>query len=178
LSGYRVTPLISKDLLRSQVYELGKAIGEHYTGRRLTAVMVLNGAVLFTAGLMPRFEDVPMVLEAVKARSYEDSLRGPLRVDMSMLDRAQITDRDVLIIDDILDTGQTLYRVWERLQALSPKSLRAAVLLRKLGRQQPQFAIEPDYCGFEIDTGYVVGYGLDYRGLFRNLAWIGVLQDV
>src|SRR5258707_1306281 len=93
----------------------------------------------------------------------------------SLVFLADLIGRLVLLLDDILDTGQTLSKVTEKLKALGPRSVRVAVLLRKLGRQRVPF--EPDFCGFEIPDAFVVGYGLDYNDEYRHLPYIAILPD-
>jgi hypoxanthine phosphoribosyltransferase len=170
----RRQPLLTKDQVRERVYQLGQEIRPRYPDG-LTVVSILTGSFLFTADLIRRFEDVPVQVELVKALSYRGTTPGELRVDLSLLDPEQIAGRDVLVVDDIVDTGRTLQRVLGEISSLRPRTLAAAAFLRKRGRQQVPVPL--DHAGFEIDDHFVVGYGLDYFGMYRHLSWVGVLEQ-
>ena len=136
-------------------------------------ISLINGAVMFTADLM-REIDNPVRLDCIRVSSYGSKTRSigaPQIVHSLTLD---IMKRDVLLIDDILDTGKTLKLVSELVRDLSPASLRTCVLLDKKGRRE--VAIDADFVGFEIPDKFVVGYGLDFAERYRNLPCIGVLK--
>lgn len=166
--------LIAAEQIQKRVDELGREVSAVYSNHEpLTIVGVLTGSLVFLADLIRRL-DLPLRIALIQASSYRGNATSPgeLRIQPEML--PDLKDRHVLILDDILDTGQTLAKVVEHIQSLGPKSLRVAVLLRKLGRQQVEF--EPDFCGFQIPDAFVIGYGLDYNDEYRHLPHIGVLE--
>ena len=166
--------LISAERIQQRVDELARQMMRDYHDRPLTIVGVLTGSLLFLADLMRRL-DLPLRIALIQASSYRGATTRPgeLHVQSDLL--PDLRGRHLLLLDDILDTGHTLAHLVHELKALKPASLRVAVLLRKLGRQQEP--LEPDYCGFEIPDAFVVGYGLDYNDEYRNLPYIGVLKS-
>ncbi|MGD9719854.1 MAG: hypoxanthine phosphoribosyltransferase [Pirellulales bacterium] len=155
------------------VQSLADEISSLYAGRSLTIIGVLTGSVVLLADLIRRI-DLPLRVGVIQTRSYRGGATRPgeLEIDDSML--LDIEDRDVLIIDDIFDTGHTLAGLLNTMRALSPRTIRSAVLLLKEGRQE--VAIRPDHVVFEIPDAFVVGYGLDYQDAFRNLPYLAVLE--
>ena len=157
-----------------RVAELGRTIGEAYRGKPLTILGVLNGSVIMVADLMRSIE-VPHRVGFVHASSYagKTTESGSLSVGLSLM--PDIEGRDVLLVDDIFDTGRTLVRLLNELRAYRPASIRTAVLLWKQGRSVVETT--PDYFGFQIPNAFVVGYGLDYDDDFRHLPNIAVLEQ-
>lgn len=152
---------------------MAREISECYQGRQLTIVGVLTGSIVLVADLI-RLIELPMRVGVIQARSYRGATteRGELAIhDELMLD---ISDRDVLLVDDIFDTGHTLVRVIERMHSFRPRSVRSAVLLVKEGRQEVE--AEPDFVAFRIPDEFVVGYGLDYGDMYRNLPYLAALD--
>jgi len=135
----------------------------------------MKGCVLFLADLVRAWPGA-MDLEFVTARSYKGTQPGEVRVTMPPEVAQVVPGRAVLVVDDIFDTGRTLARVAEELRAFGPAEVRTLVLLRK---RRPTAAppLQPDWVGFEIADRFVVGYGLDYRGRYRNLPYLAVLPD-
>jgi hypoxanthine phosphoribosyltransferase len=166
--------LLSKDQLHRGVAEMAEQIESAYQGRQLTIVGVLTGSVVLLADLI-RYIDQPMRVGVIQASSYRGATttRGDLIINSELM--LDITDRDVLLVDDIFDTGHTLEQVVEKLRDFSPASVKSAVLLRKEGRQEVQY--EPDFVAFEIPDEFVVGYGLDYHDMYRNLPFLGSLEQ-
>ena len=117
--------------------------------------------------------DMPLRVGVIQARSYFGTSRGALSVNLDML--PEITGHDVLLVDDIFDTGHTLQEVVQLLQDRSPCSIKSAVLVRKRGKQE--VPLSPDYIGFEIPDVFVVGYGLDYNDTYRNLPYLAALES-
>lgn len=152
---------------------LASQIKDHYQGNPITVVAIMTGSLVMLADLIRRLE-MPVCISLIQASSYRgDTMSGDLTIqDNMMLD---IAGCDVLLIDDIFDTGKTLVEVTKRLAALKPKSIRTAVFLNKLG--QSVVTAVPDYVVFEIPNEFVVGYGLDYKDLYRNLPYVGVLEE-
>jgi hypoxanthine phosphoribosyltransferase len=164
--------LIAAGRIRERVAELAGQIARDYQGRPVTIVGVLTGSLIFLADLVRQL-DLPLRIHLIQASSYRGAATSPgeLTIADSML--PDLAGRHVLLLDDILDTGQTLHRLVAHLHRLGPASVRVAVLLRKLGRQR--VPCEPDYVGFEIPDAFVVGYGLDYNDEYRHLPSIAVL---
>lgn len=164
--------LLTAEQIQRRVADLGRQIDADYSGRPFTIVGVLTGCLFFLADLV-RHLNVPVRISLLQASSYRGSATRPGELHLQADLMPDLTGRDVLLLDDILDTGHTLVAVTSELRSLGIASLRTAVLLRKLGRQEVAF--EPDYCGFAIPDAFVVGYGLDYNDEYRQLPYIAVL---
>jgi hypoxanthine phosphoribosyltransferase len=165
--------LLSADDIQRRVTEMAQQIAADYHGRDVTIVGVLTGCLMFLADLV-RHLDLPLRIGLVQASSYrgETTRPGALRIQPELL--PDLRGRHVLLLDDILDTGQTLHSLRAHLQSLDVASLRIGVLLRKMGRQQ--VSVEVDYRGFDIPDAFVVGYGLDYNDEYRHLPYIAILS--
>lgn len=165
--------LLTEAQIRARVKTIAAEIKAAYGDGEFTIISLINGAVMFTADLM-REIDNPVRLDCVRVSSYglrTKSIGTPQIIYSLTLD---IAKRDVLLIDDILDTGKTLKLVSELVRELKPSSLRTCVLLDKKARRE--VAMEADFVGFEIPDKFVVGYGLDFAERYRNLPGIGVLK--
>ena len=165
--------LLTKEQLHEGVVRIAGAITACYEGRPLTVIGVLTGSVVIVADLI-RLIDLPVRIGMIAASSYRGATttRGELTIDDGLM--IDIEGRDVLLVDDIFDTGHTLVQVLDKMRTYDPASLRSAVLLRKHGRQEVDF--EPDFVGFDIPDEFVVGYGLDYNDMYRNLPELAVLE--
>jgi hypoxanthine phosphoribosyltransferase len=165
--------LIDNKTLHSRITEMGKKLTEVYSERNLTVIAISNGATIFVADLI-REIDLPMQLDSITAYSYEGT---ESRGEVTMLSKLKldIKGRDILLVDDILDTGNTMTNIVKFLHTLNPNSVETCVLLDKPTRRVIQ--IEADYVGFEVPDVFVVGYGLDYNEYYRNLPYVGKLQD-
>jgi hypoxanthine phosphoribosyltransferase len=165
--------LLSKEELHQGVARMAHEVSKCYEGRQLTIIGVLTGSIVLLADLI-RLIDLPMRVGVIQASSYRGSTteRGELTINDELM--LEIAGRDVLLVDDIFDTGHTLVQVLERMRSLQPNSVRSAVLLVKKGRQEVQ--AEPDYVGFRIPDEFVVGYGLDYGDMYRNLPYVAALD--
>jgi hypoxanthine phosphoribosyltransferase len=164
--------LIPATRLRHRVKELAAQIERDYARRELVIVSLLNGTVLFLADLI-RFINSPLRLDFIGVSSYGSGTVSRELVFTKEL-RLDVKGRDVLLVDDILDTGRTCEAVLERLHKLKPASIRTCVLLNKPSRRLVD--LKPDYAGFEIPDLFVVGYGLDFAERYRNLPFVGVLH--
>ena len=166
--------LLSETAIAERVAELGRTITDAYRGRPLTVLGVLNGSVVLVADLV-RVIDIPHQIGFIRASSYrgETTVPGELTVSTDLM--PPITDRDVLLVDDIFDTGRTMVRLLNELKQKRPASIRTVALLWKQGRSE--VAITPDYHGFQIPDVFVVGYGLDYNDDYRHLPQIVALSD-
>jgi hypoxanthine phosphoribosyltransferase len=167
--------LVPEKEIVARVGELGRAIARDYAAANLVLVGVLQGAIPFVADLM-RAVALDLTVDFVRTSSYGSGTTssGSVRLvtDLSI----DITDRHVLIVDDIVDTGHTLAALKRTLQARGPRSVRTCVLLDKTGRRETEVSI--DYVGFTIPNVFVVGYGLDYDGLYRNLPYVATLDGI
>jgi hypoxanthine phosphoribosyltransferase len=163
--------LLTAEQIQSAVERLADEIRQREQGRPLTVIAVMTGSIVFLADLIRKL-DMPLRVGVLQARSYQGSQRGVLSVNADML--PEVAGRDVLVIDDIFDTGYTLLEVLALLDELRPRSVRTAVLVRKTGKQRVD--LRPDYVGFEIPDVYVVGYGLDYHDAYRNLPYLAALE--
>lgn len=178
MSDRYVQTLIREEQIHARVSALAGQIHGDYAGRELTVVPVLTGALPFAADFIRHVGSLSMHIEPVVVRSYRGTdPADDVQIHAESLDASRICGRHVLLLDDILDTGRTLTLLTRRLLAQRPESLRAVVLLRKRGRQQPQYAVRPDYVGFDIPDRFVVGYGMDFEGRYRNLNFIGTLRE-
>jgi hypoxanthine phosphoribosyltransferase len=165
--------LISEAALRQRVEELGRAITEAYRGKDLILVPVLKGAMVFAADLA-RAIDLPLTIDCVCLSSYGDSHTSSGRVRIEKDLDGEIAGKHVLLVEDIIDTGLTLHTLWRRLLDRQPATLSVCVLLDKPARRRVQLPLQ--YRGFEVPDAFVVGYGLDYRGQYRNLPYVAVLR--
>lgn len=166
--------LVSEEAIQARVAELGRRISGDYRGRNLTLVSVLKGSLPFMADLM-RAIDVPVRIDLMEVSSYggtSTESSGLVRIlkDLS----TSISGEEVLLVEDIIDTGLTLNYLIRYLRGKNPASLRICTLLDKPARRLVEIPV--DYTGFTIEDRFVVGYGLDYGELYRNLRFVGVLR--
>ena len=166
--------LLTEEQLREGIRRLADEIQKQYQGKPLTIVGVLIGSVVLLADLI-RVLDLPLRVEMVQARSYRGNSTkpGPLAVNLELLSTG-IQGRNVLLVDDIFDTGHTLWELIPQIDELGPSSVRSAVLLQKEGRCE--VPMKPDFVAFTIPNEFVVGYGLDYNDHYRNLPYLAVLE--
>jgi len=166
--------LLGERVILSRLDELALRITEDYRGKELTVIAILNGSFIFLADLLRRIP-LPVQVESLSIASY-DGVKSTGSVEFRQSRLADVRGRHVLLLDDILDSGLTLYAVRERLaDGTGALSIRSCVLLRKSVPRSRQ--VDADYVGFDIPDEFVVGYGLDYNERYRNLPYIGVLTD-
>jgi hypoxanthine phosphoribosyltransferase len=165
-------PLLTTRQIQERIQELAQRISRDYSGKDLLAVGILKGGFMFFSDLVRAIE-VPLTLDFIIASSYmkTDSL-GQVKVYYDI--REDMTDKHVLLIDDIVDTGITINHIRERVLAKCPRSLKICTFLDKKERREVEIPI--DYAGFEIPNEFVVGYGLDYDNKFRNLPYISIFK--
>ena len=165
--------LITEEQLAAKVAEMGAQISKDYQGRKLIILGVLKGSVVFMSDLI-RSITVPVEMDFMAVSSYGAGVKtsGVVKI-LKDLDRL-IAGYDVLVVEDILDSGMTLSYLTELLRERDPASIRIATLLDKPDRRKVD--IKPDYVGFTIPDEFVVGYGLDYAELYRNLPYVGILS--
>jgi len=169
-----VQVLLSESQIQARVKELGRQIEADYQGKPLTIVAVLTGSLILLADLIRQIQ-IPLRVALLQASSYKgaSTTAGVLLINEAFA--PDVAGRDVLLLDDILDTGHTLSALVRRMADRGALSVRTAVLLRKVGRQEVR--LEPDYCGFTIPDAFVVGYGLDFDDDYRHLPHVAVLDD-
>ena len=166
--------LISEEQLQAKVAELGAQISRDYEGKDLLLVSILKGSVVFMADLMRAITE-PCSIDFMVVSSYGGANTTSTGLVKIVKDLDQdLSGKDVLIVEDILDTGVTLSHLVPMLELRRPNSVRLCTILSKPSRRMAD--IEPDYCGFEVPDEFVVGYGLDYDEKYRNLPYVGVLK--
>ena len=164
--------LISEAQIARRVRELTAEVQRDFAGRELVIVSLLSGTVMFLADLIRHLE-LPLRLDFIGVSSYGSGTHSGELVFTKEL-KLDVRGRDVLLVDDILDTGRTLSRVIPKLRALKPRRIKVCVLLDKPSRRVEK--VRADYTGFKIPDMFVVGYGLDYAEKYRNLPFVGVLK--
>lgn len=166
--------LLSSKEIEEKVKELAGQVSEDYRGKKPLLVCVLKGAVIFLADFM-RYLEIPVEIDFMAVSSYGDSTKtsGVVRI-LKDLDLS-IDNKDIIIVEDIVDTGLTLSYLRDNLMSRNPRSVKLVALLDKPERREVD--IEPDYCGFCIPDKFVVGYGLDFNEAYRNLPDVCVLLE-
>lgn len=166
--------LITEDEINAKVRELGQTITEDFAGSRLLVVSILRGGFVFTADLV-RYIDLPVRIEFLSASMYEHSTENTGKLTVMDFTPEDLSDYDVLVVDDITDTALTMKGVLEHLAAKKPRTLKSCVLLDKPSRRRTEF--DADYVGFEIPNVFIAGYGLNYGDHYRNNRNIVVFED-
>jgi len=164
--------LITEDEIARRVRGMSRDIARDFSGRDMVVVSLLNGTVMFLSDLI-RNLSLPLRLDFIGVSSYGAGTESGELIFTKEL-HLDVRGRDVLLVDDILDTGKTLYRVSSKLRGLKPRRIRTCVLLNKAARRVEP--VKADYVGFEIPDLFVVGYGLDFAERYRNLPFVGVLH--
>jgi hypoxanthine phosphoribosyltransferase len=166
--------LISEEELKERVKELGEQITRDYAGKKILAICILRGGVMFLTDLI-RHIDVPVAIDFMGVSSYGVGSRssdGQVRITLDLT--TSISGRHVLIVEDIIDSGNTLSSVIEMLRTRNPASIEICTLLNKFSRREVDVPIK--FCGFDIPDKFVFGYGLDMDEYYRNLPFIGVVD--
>lgn len=173
---YKITgKMFTEEQIKEKVKELGKKIENDYKGEEVLIVGILKGANVFTCDLI-REIDLDVKIDFMSVSSYGEGTEssGTVRI-LKDLD-TDIKDRNVLIVEDIIDSGRTLSNLVKELKIRNPKSLKLCTLLDKPSRRVVDVDVE--YVGFEIEDKFIVGYGIDYAEKYRNLPYIGIVEDV
>ena len=170
----KISVLITEEEVERRIKEIGAKISRDYAGKELHLICVLKGGVFFTCELAKRIK-VPVSLDFMSVSSYGDDTKssGVVRI-VKDLDQP-LEGKDVMIVEDIIDSGRTLSYLIKVLKGRNPDSLRLCTLLDKPDRRVKE--VKVDYCCFEIPDEFVVGYGLDYAQKYRNLPFIGVVES-
>jgi len=166
--------LIDEDIIAKRLDTMAQKIMADFEGSDLTLVCLLNGAIVITADLFRRL-DKPLRIECLKVSSYHGGTESSGTVNFLDSQLPDVKGKSLLVIDDILDTGLTLHAVKAKLTELGATSIKSCVLLAKDREREAE--VDADYVGFVIDNEFVVGYGLDYNGHYRNLPYIGILKE-
>ncbi len=172
--GYHITPYITEEELQTRIKELAAQISQDYKGKEVLMVSILKGAVVFLTDLMREVENIDVRIDFMVVSSYGDSTESSGRIKISKDLSVDIAGKDVLIVEDILDSGNTLSKVVEILRGRGVNSLKIVSLLDKPARHTHVVPVE--YTGFVIPDKFVVGYGLDFGEKHRNLPYIGVVE--
>jgi len=168
-----IVPLLTADVIARRVRDLGEQITRDYAGKNLVLVSVLKGSFVFAADLM-RHIDLPLRTDFLGTRSYGEGTETTGVVQITQDLSRPIEGEDVLILEDIIDTGLTIAHLIDLLRTRRPASMKVCALLHKPARAR--VPVEIDYLGFTIEDQFVVGYGLDWAERYRNLPYIGVVQ--
>ena len=168
--------ILRESEIKNKVKELGFEITEDYSDKDLIVIGVLKGSIIFMADLI-RSIDLPIHMDFIAVSSYGSEMKssGVVRIQYDM--KTSIEGRDVLLVDDIVDTGLTLAYLVEVLSTRDPRSLKVCVLLDKKEARKPEIDLKMDYVGFEVPNRFMVGYGLDYDEKYRNLPFIAALSE-
>ncbi len=165
-------PFLTVEQIQGKVKELAEVISDDYDGKDLLAVGILKGAFVFFSDLV-RMIKTPLTVDFLIASSYlKGNTTGDVKLHYDI--REEIADKDILLVEDIVDTGITLNSIRERILMKGPRSLKICTFLDKAARREVQVPL--DYIGFSIPNEFVVGYGLDYDNKFRNLPYISVFK--
>lgn len=167
--------LFDRDLIEQRTLELGRQVKADYAGKDLVVVTVLKGAFVFAADLT-RAIDLPMIVDFAEIVSYGEGTESTEEVVLTKDVAVNVKGRDVLIVEDIVDTGLTTAFLVDHLRIRDPRSLEVCALLYKPAKQRVEVPLR--YVGFEVGDVFVVGYGLDYAGKYRNLPEIAALKEV
>lgn len=175
MEGYRLNPLLSQDQIASIVQGLADQISKDYSGKELVLVCILKGAFMFLADLI-RHLRISVQVDFVRLASYGTNMKSSGRIEITKDIETPIEGKDVLIIEDIVDSGRTLQFLKERLALSNPRSIKICALLDKKARREVK--VEADYLGKEIEDIFILGYGIDFNEDYRNLPEIYYITPV
>ena len=168
-------PIVTQEAMRARIRELGRQITADYVQKDLIMIGILKGAYAFYADLA-RAIDLPLKVDFLVVSSYAGKARSSGKIKVLTELTEDIAGRDVLLVEDIVDSGCTVQHLRKAIGARKPKSIKVCALLNKPDRRQVE--VKVDYVGFNIPNKFVVGYGLDYRQNYRNLPYLAVLDKV
>ena len=171
----KIRVLVSEEDVDRRIEELGKQISKDYAGKQVHLICVLKGGVFFLCELAKRIT-IPVSLDFMSVGSYGDGTQSSGIVKITKDLDESLEGKEVLVVEDIIDSGNTLYYLLDVLKKRGPKSMRLCTLLDKPDRREKD--VKVDYVGFEIPDEFVVGYGLDYAQKYRNLPYIGVVEGL
>jgi hypoxanthine phosphoribosyltransferase len=166
MEGYRLNPLLSQEQIASIVQGLANQISKDYAGKELVLVCILKGAFMFLSDLI-RHLRIPVQVDFVRLASYGSGMKTSGKIEITKNIEIPIEKKDVLIIEDIIDSGRTLQFLKDRLALSGPRSIKVCALLDKKARREVD--MEADYLGTEVDDIFIVGYGIDFNENYRHL---------
>ena len=169
-----INVLISEEEINKRIEEIAEQLSKDYNNEEIILVCILSGAVYFTVELSRKIKSGLVKLDFMKVSSYGDNTQTTGNIEFKLDISNDIEDKNVIIVEDIIDTGITLSYLYDYLSNKNPKSLKICVLLDKKERREKD--IKVDYVGFEIENKFVVGYGLDYAGKYRELPYVGYIK--
>ncbi len=169
----KINVMISEEEVAERVRQIAEEINKDYAGKSVHLVCILKGSVFYTCELAKRLT-VPVTLDFMSVSSYGNKTQSSGIVKIIKDLDESIEDRDVIIVEDIIDSGNTLHYLYDILKKRNPASLKITTLLDKPDRRES--SVDVDYVGFEIEDKFVVGYGLDYAQNYRNLPYVGVIE--
>ena len=175
MEGYRLNPLLSQEQIASIVQGLADQISKDYSGRELVLVCILKGAFMFLADLV-RYLKVPVKIDFVRLASYGSGMKSSGSIEITKDIELPIEGKDVLIIEDIIDSGHTLQFLKDRITLSNPRSVKICALLDKKARREVE--MEADYLGIEVDDVFIVGYGIDFNETYRHLPEIHYVTTI
>ena len=170
----KIKVLIEKEKLEKRIEELATEIQKDYLGEDILVICILKGSLYFTVDLTKKINNYKLEIDFMRISSYGDELTSSGKINIIKDLETDINGRNVLVVEDIIDTGNTLYYLKDILEKRNPRSLKICTLLDKKSRRIKN--VVPEYIGFEIEDKFVVGYGLDYKECFRNLHFIGYVD--
>lgn len=171
--AHKITEMFSEETINKRICELGEQISRDYEGKEVKLICVLRGAVMFYSELAKRLT-IPVRFDFISVSSYGDSTESSGKIDIRRAPMEDVKGQHVILVEDIIDTGNTLSTLKALLEKQGAASVKLASLLDKPARRKVD--IKGDYVGFEIPDEFVVGYGLDYAQLYRNLPFVGKLE--
>ena len=173
----KISVMISEEEVAKRLVEMGEQISRDYAGKELLVVGTLRGAVYFMTELTKRIDEgIPVTIDFVSASSYGNGTTSSGDVRILKDVEESMEGKHVLVVEDIVDTGQTLSRLLGYFETRNPASLKLCALLDKPSRRLVEVPV--DYVGFQIEDKFVVGYGMDYAQIYRNLPYIGVVENI
>ncbi|MDB4942222.1 MAG: Hypoxanthine-guanine phosphoribosyltransferase [Labilithrix sp.] len=170
----RIVTMLSAEQIAARIKELGAQIAADYEGRNLTLVVVLKGSFIFASDLCRAIDNPNLRIDFLGVRSYGEGTESSGVVQITQDLSKPIAKEDVLIVEDIVDTGLTIAHLMDLFRTRSPRSVKVCSLLHKPARAKVEVSI--DYLGFTIEDKFVIGYGLDFAERYRNLPYIGVVE--
>lgn len=171
----KIQHLISQERITQRIAELAEKISQDYAGKSVTMLVLANGGIFFAVDLIRALRDVPVLVECIRVSSYKKGLTSSGNPEVfGTLSAEDFQNNHVLLVDDIIDTGNTLKRISEQIENFGAASVKVCALLDKPSRRTAD--INPDYSGFKVEDKFIVGYGLDYAGKYRELPFIGFIE--
>ena len=170
----KINVLINEETLQKRINELANKIEEDFKNEEIVLICILKGAVYFAIDLSKKIKNNVVTIDFMKVSSYGNNFKSSGNIDFILDITTDIKNKNVIIVEDIIDSGYTLNFIKNYLSNKNPKSLKICVLLDK--KERREIDVKVDYTGFEIENKFIVGYGLDYQEKYRNLPYIGWVE--